>query len=305
MTLALLFPGQGVQQPSMLRWLDDEPAARPVLEQLAARLGADWRARCDDEAWATTNRVAQPLIVGLSLAAWAVLRDRLPAPAVIAGYSVGELAACSAAGVFDARTALRLADARAAAMDACAATTPGGLCAVSGLPSSEVEASVAPLGLAIALRNAADRCVIGGPRDALAVAAPLLFARGGEVAWLRIGIASHTAAMAPAAAAFARLLQTVPFERPWALVVGGLTGRATRDPAVLQSRLAAQLAATVEWAQCLDTIAERQPRVALEVGPGSSLSKMWNAAHPTVPARSADEFQQAGAVVAWVGQLLA
>ncbi len=300
MTLALLFPGQGVQHPAMLPWLEDEPAARPVLDGLAARLGDDWRARSADATWATRNRVAQPLIVGLALGAWAALRSRLPAPAVVAGYSVGELAACAAAGVFDAETALGLASERAVAMDASGAALPGGLCAVAGLPVREVEALCVGHGVAIALRNAADRCVIGGPHDALGRIAPTLAGRGAELTPLPIGIASHTPAMASATEAFGRRLSLVDLRRPEALVVTGRDGRATRDPAVLREALAAQISTTVEWASCLETIAERRPDVVLEVGPGGSLSRMWTAAFPEIPARSVDEFRHAGAVVAWV-----
>ena len=300
MTLALLFPGQGVQHPAMLPWLEDEPAARPVLDGLAVRLGDDWRARSADAAWATRNRIAQPLIVGLALAAWAALRSRLAAPAVVAGYSVGELAACAAVGVFDAATALELASQRAAAMDASGAAVPGGLAAVAGLPVAEVAALCGPYGVTIALRNAADRCVIGGPRDALQSAMRRLVERGAELTVLPIGVASHTPAMASATEAFGRTLAPLDLRRPAALVVTGRDGRGTRDPTVLREALAAQISTPVEWATCLETLAERRPRGVLEVGPGSSLARMWTAAFPHIPARSVDEFRHADAVVAWV-----
>jgi [acyl-carrier-protein] S-malonyltransferase len=38
----------------------------------------------------------------------------------------------------------------------------------------------------------------------------------------------------------------------------------------------------------------------LEVGPGAALASMWNRRFPDVPARSADEFRSADAVVDWV-----
>ena len=73
MSLVLLFPGQGVQHAAMLPWLDAHPRAAAPLAALAQSLGADWRARLADEAWVTSNAIAQCLMTGASLAVWQVL----------------------------------------------------------------------------------------------------------------------------------------------------------------------------------------------------------------------------------------
>jgi [acyl-carrier-protein] S-malonyltransferase len=52
--------------------------------------------------------------------------------------------------------------------------------------------------------------------------------------------------------------------------------------------------------ECMQWIAERRVACVLEVGPGSSLAKLWNESHPNVPARSIDEFRSAEAVIRWV-----
>jgi len=304
MSLALLFPGQGVQHVDMLRWLDAEPAAAPVEAALAARLGGNWRARVADDAWASRNDVAQPLIVGLSLAAWHALAPHLPAPAIVAGYSVGELAACSAAGVFDAACALDLAQQRAAAMDRSAGREPAGLLAVAGVPAHEVETLCARTGLAVAIRIGVDRCVVGGPLAALDAAMPTLAARGAELTRLRVRVASHTPSMAAAAAAFDELIVPLAWQRSRCVVASNLDGAGRRDVASLKHALAAQIDHTVHWDRCMDTIAERQPRCVLEVGPGTSLARMWAARHPDVPVRSVDEFHSAQAVIAWVRRAL-
>lgn len=51
------------------------------------------------------------------------------------------------------------------------------------------------------------------------------------------------------------------------------------------------------------SLKEEGVHCVLEVGPGSSLSKLWNAAHPDIPARSIDEFSQPQGVIAWVKAL--
>jgi len=305
MTLALLFPGQGVQHAAMLPWLEAEPLAAPLLAAVAAQLGDDWRTRLSDEEWASRNEVAQPLLTGVSLAAWAALAPRLPRPSMVAGYSVGELAACSAAGVFDASTAVHLAAQRAELMDHAGDDTPSGLLAVSGVHAAQLDELRVRFGLAVAIRIGVDRGVLGGPFAALEAIAPELIARGGELTRLRVRVASHTPAMDAAARAFAAAIAAMPWQRSTCVVVCDLDGAGRRDAASLKRALAQQIDHTLEWSKCLETLAERQPRCVLEVGPGSSLARMWSAAVPDVPVRSVDEFQSAAAVVDWVQRTLA
>ncbi|HMC16716.1 MAG TPA: ACP S-malonyltransferase, partial [Albitalea sp.] len=106
MSFALVFSGQGTQHPAMLPWLGEDA----IVRDMSTRLGTtDWRSALADPAWAECNANAQMMLTGLALSAWHQLAPTLPSPSAIAGYSVGELASFSAAGVFDARTALELA----------------------------------------------------------------------------------------------------------------------------------------------------------------------------------------------------
>lgn len=297
MSLALLFPGQGVQQPDMLAWVDREPLAQPALAALSARLGTDWRQRLADPAWATANRHAQPLLTGLCLAAWACLSPHLPRPDAVLGYSVGELPAASAAGAFGVDEALDLATLRAAAMDA-ASTEPAGLIAVHGAVDER-------FGLDLAIDLGPDRAILGGSLDAIASATPSLVARGAEVKPLAIRVASHTPRMQPAATTFAAYLAPRPWRALASTFIANLDGAELRRPDALKHELAEQIAHTVQWQRAMATLAERRPRCVLEVGPSTTLSRLWAAAHPDVPVRSADEFRSAAAVVSWVRRALA
>ncbi|WP_428424602.1 ACP S-malonyltransferase [Methylibium sp.] len=304
MSLALLFPGQGVQHPDMLRWLDRHPLAEPTLALMAAEIGADWRARLHDPEWATGNRVAQCLLTGVALAAWQALAPQLPEPVAVAGYSVGELAACSAVGVYGAPDALHLARRRAEVMDDSAAGVDSGLVSASGVPEAVVAALCARLDLAVAIRLGPERWVLGGLSCALARAATELAGLGADLVPLRVQVASHTPLMRVAADAFAQLIEPMPWRASRALVVTNLDGEGQRQPLALKRALARQIASTVQWHRCLETLAERMPRCVLEVGPGCTLSRMWAAGHADVPVRSVDEFHSAEAVVAWVRKTL-
>lgn len=297
MSFGLLFSGQGTQHAQMLPWLGHSALVR----QTESALGVTrWRDAMQDPAWAGRNRHAQIVLTGIGLAAWAELSPRLPAPAAVAGYSVGELAAFCAAGVFDARTALALADARAQAMDRCAASTPGALLAVSGLDKHAVEALCADAGVSIAVCIAIDTVVLGGPRPALAAAQRRADACGAKTSPLNVAVASHTPALQSAAEAFARVLRGAASRAPVAALFSNATAERVHDaPRALQV-LAQQMAQTVLWADCLEAVHARRVSCVLEIGPGSALAAMWNRRFPEAPARSADEFRSADAVVAWV-----
>jgi [acyl-carrier-protein] S-malonyltransferase len=305
MSLALLFPGQGTQHAAMLPWLAHEPAAAPAVARLADVIGADWREHLQDAHWASRNDVAQPLITAVALAAWACLTPQLAQPAVVAGYSVGELPAFCAAGVFGLEVAMQLAQERAAAMDRCVAGTASGLLSVQGLVGPALDSACKRLGLVLALRLGVDKVVLGGPSGALDLALAEFDAAGLRCTRLAVQIASHTPWVAGAAVDLAHTLEAVEFRRPQALLVCNFGGAALRDPPLLKQALAGQIATTVPWDSCMDAVAERRVSCVLEVGPGNTLSRLWNERHTEIPARSIDEFRSAAAVSAWVDSALA
>ena len=296
MSFAVIFSGQGTQHPAMLPWLGDGAIVRGMCARLQV---PDWRAAVADAEWAERNATAQVLLTGLALAAWHELADALPAPSAVAGYSVGELPAFCAAGVFDADTALELAQRRAQAMDRCALQLPGGMVAVTGLPAEELDAVRASTGVALAIRNGRQSAVLAGPLAALDAAERTASQRGARVTRLRIGIASHSPWMSEAARDFAQALEATKLHRPRTMLFSNAADQ-VRDIAQARQALAAQIAATVRWDECMDNIHARQPACVLEVGPGQALARKWNERHPEIPARSCDEFHTACGVAQWV-----
>jgi [acyl-carrier-protein] S-malonyltransferase len=296
MSFALLFSGQGTQHPAMLPWLAEDA----VVHDMRARLGVvDWRRCLEDPHWAARNANAQLLLTGLALAAWDQLAPALPPSAAVAGYSVGELAAFSAAGVFSAATALALASQRAEAMDRGAAGVAGGMLAVSGLPAPALERLLADTGLALAIRNGIESVVLGGPLAALDEAERAAVRHGAHCTRLRVNVESHTPWMREAAASFGRTLAGVPFQRPRTALYSNAADR-IRDAADARAALATQLARTVRWDECMENIRARNVHCVLEVGPGQALARMWNQRYPDVPARACDDFRSADAIAAWV-----
>jgi [acyl-carrier-protein] S-malonyltransferase len=298
MSFGLLFSGQGTQHAQMLPWVGHDDA---LVRQTEAALGVtDWRLALQDPAWAARNRNVQILLTGIGLSAWARISPLLPVPAAVAGYSVGELAAFSAAGAFDAGTAIELAEQRADAMDRCAAGSPGALLAVTGLAAPTVEALCADTGVSVAIRIDADAVVLGGPKQAVNVIEQLARGQGAKCSVLNVEVASHTPAMRPAADDFARVLLATALKSPPIPLFSNAAGDRVRGADQAVRALSLQIAQTVQWADCMDAIYARRVACVLELGPGSALAAMWNRRHPDVPARSADEFRRATSVVDWV-----
>ena len=222
------------------------------------------------------------------------------APAVVAGYSVGELAAFACAGVFSADQALALAQQRAMLMDQAVLGQQTGMMAVTGLPERSVLAACAGLELECAIRIHPGQSVFAGTDDALSRAAPRLLALGAVCKRLDVRVASHSSWMAPATRAFAGILAELPFAAAGCPIATNAEGALVRQPAALRQALSRQLASTVQWASCMEAIAERQVACVLEIGAGSALAKMWNERYPDIPARSLDEFQHPQGAVQWV-----
>ena len=301
MTYALLFTGQASQHPAMLSWLEAEPAATPTLMAMSERLGSDWRAQLHNENRRSDNAFAQVLITGTSLAAWAALQDKLlELPAVVAGYSVGELSAFSCAGVFSPEQALQLATQRAHLMDQSVLGLKTGLLSVTGLTESAVTEVYANLGIECAIRIGTNQNLFAGTEKILSKVAPLLEARGAFCKRLDVRVASHSSWMKSASDDFSELLTAMPFANPICPIALNALGVLSRKPIELRTALSQQISSTVQWSACMDAVAERQVSCVLEIGAGSALGRMWNDRYPDIPARSSDDFMNLKGAVDWI-----
>lgn len=298
MTLAVVFTGQGMQHPGMLPWLDADDA---LLSQAGSRLQvSDWRKSMADPAWATENRHAQLLLSATGIAAWHQLRQRLPQPVAVAGYSVGEIAAFTVTGVMSPSAALDLADVRSRAMDACGGEERGALLGVTGLVLESVQAVCERIGVFVAIHNGPDSVVLGGTASRTEAAEDALTRLGAKCTRLNVAVASHTPLMQAASLVVRSWLTGLALERPDVALFSNLTATRVTSAQAARDALAGQISHPVQWSECMDAMHARGPRCVLEVGPGQSLASLWNRRFDDVPARSADEFRSADAIVRWV-----
>jgi [acyl-carrier-protein] S-malonyltransferase len=287
----------------MLPWLESEPASAETLRLMCQRLGLHWRRSLQDSSQRSDNEFAQVLITGTSLAAWAAIKERISArPAVVAGYSVGELPAFSCAGVFTTDQALTLATQRAVLMNQAAGELKTGLLSVSGLSESAVFAACTGLDLECAIQVNTSQAIFAGTDITLSRATATLIAIGAVCKRLEVQVASHSSWMRPAANAFAEALRDVPFAIPFCPIALNAHGGLSRKADELRPALSQQIASTVKWSACLEALTERQVSCVLEIGGGSALARMWNNQHPDIPARSLDDFQHLQGALNWISR---
>lgn len=306
MTLAVLLSGQGAQHPGMFDLTADRPEAQMVFAAAKPLLdGSDARdlVRAGGKAL-HGNRTGQILCCVAALAGWAALGSSRPARAIVAGYSIGDLAAWGIAGRFSSETVLNLAAGRADAMNA-ASGEGFGLAGVRGLGLAALAAMAARHDCHLAIRNAPDSGVVGGNRedlDALCAEATSAGARRAVV--LRVHTPSHTPPLAAATRLFHDMLGRAELCRPAPVaprLVSGLDGATVFDPEAGLKKLALQISQTIDWAACLEACREYGADRVLELGPGHALTSMARTALPDARVHALEEFRSIAGVRDWIG----
>jgi [acyl-carrier-protein] S-malonyltransferase len=247
-----------------------------------------------------SNRVAQPLLVASMLVMWDNLRSALPNPTVVAGYSVGEVAAYSIAGMLQPEDAVSLAARRARAMDAGTVNgAPQALLSVSGIQRAVVSAMASVNHVYIAIETTGDSCIIGGSGECVIAFKAMVEAIGARCSLLRVQVASHTPLLSNASDAFFSIARKTAFKPAIVPVVAGITGNIIETFEQAPITLSKQLSQTIRWEDCMTTCVELGASVILDLGPGASLAKMFKAKYPHLECRSVDEFRTIEGIKNW------
>ena len=273
---ALLAPGQGSQTPGMLAaWLE-QPGAAERLAAWSEISGLDL-ARLGTTATAeeiTDTAVTQPLVVAATLLAHEELTRRgllAGKDTVVAGHSVGEIAAYAIAGVISADDAVKLAATRGSEMAKACALEPTGMSAVLGGDEAEVLARLEALDLVPANRNAAGQIVAAGALSALDKLAEDPPAKA-RVRQLATAGAFHTHYMASATDGYATAVETVTTAEPSAKLLSNADGQPVASAADAITKLVAQLTRPVRWDLCTETMRQDNVTAIVEFPPAGTLA---------------------------------
>jgi [acyl-carrier-protein] S-malonyltransferase len=285
MKRALVFPGQGSQMPGMGKALAEAfPAARRLFEEVDDALSQHLSRLMFDgsESDLTLTENAQPALLAVSLAVMRVLQDEAgfdiaTGAAYVAGHSLGEYSALTAAGALPAATAARLVKRRGQAMQQAVPVGEGAMAALLGL---DIAAARDVAGRAardkvctVANDNSPGQVVVSGHRVAVERAVALAADEGARRSiMLPVSAPFHCPLMAPAAEIMKEALADAGLVAPAVPVVANVTAAATSDPEEISELLVEQVTRMVRWRETVLLFAEHEVEEVIEIGAGRVLA---------------------------------
>ena len=302
---ALLFPGQGSQEPGMGRDVAEYASEAMDLWKKAEKIsGLPLRAvywESEDAALMADTRHLQPALTVVNMSLWMTLASKL-SPTCAAGHSLGEYSALAAARALSPESVLELVSLRGRLMADADPEGKGAMAAILKL-SRETVADVARAAaeatgetLIVANFNTPAQFVISGTKAAVEAALRLGKEKKGGAVPLPVSGAFHSPLMASAAQELATALKRMTWSRPTFPVYSNVTGKAVSDGESLRELAAVQMTSSVLW---IDTIANQWRdgvRTWLEVGPKGTLSRMVKPILDAIPTEGEVSILTAGSL---------
>lgn len=268
--LAITCPGQGAQKTGFLSSFLELDTFSAQIDELSTASGIDLRlhgTESDDETIKDTA-VAQPLLVASAIACAAELGI---SPAVVAGHSVGEIAAAQIAGIFTPADAMAFVKVRADGMAAAAAATPTGMSAVVGGQPEDVLAAIEAAGASPANVNGGGQTVAAGSLEALEALAENPPERA-RVISLAVAGAFHTEFMASATADLSAASSAMEVSDPTVSILSNSDGTSVETGREYVDRLVKQVTNPVRWDLCQESLLNTGITGMIELVPGGTLT---------------------------------
>ena len=290
---AYVFPGQGSQFSGMGKDLYDHyEVAKTLFKSANEILGFDitkilFEGSKED---LEQTRVAQPAIYIHSVIISKVLGEKFR-PDALAGHSLGEYSALTAAGTISFDSGLKLVSQRAEAMQKACDLEDGTMAAILGLEDEKVVEICDQIeGLVVAANfNCPGQLVISGSTDAIVSACGIMKSSGAKRALaLPVGGAFHSPLMEPARIELANAIENTDFASPICPVFQNVVANAVTDPLAIKKNLVDQLTAPVRWTQSVEKMVALGVNHFIEVGPGKVLQGLIKKINPHTKVSSAE-----------------
>jgi malonyl CoA-acyl carrier protein transacylase len=272
-----VYPGQSAQFVGMGKSMYEEnKRAKELFEQandiLGFRITDIMFSGTDDELKKT--KVTQPAVF-LHSVILSKIWGRLFTPAMVAGHSLGEFSALTAANALSFEDGLSLVSKRAYAMQKACEVRPSTMAAIIGLPDETVENVCTEIKdeiIVCANYNCPGQIVISGTEAGIDKACEMLTDAGAKRALkLKVGGAFHSPLMEPARAELAEAINSTNFSKPICPVYQNYTALPSIDAAEIKENLIAQLTAPVKWTQTIRNMIADGADHFVEHGPGKVL----------------------------------
>lgn len=280
MKFAFVFPGQGSQSVGMMAGYGDAAPVRETFAEASDALGQDLWAMVSDGPADLLNQTVntQPVMLAAGVAAYRVWQGRGgPAPALMAGHSLGEYTALVCADAIGFADAVKLVRLRAEAMQSAVPEGVGAMAAVLGLDDAAVRAVCAEAAQGEILEavnfNSPGQVVIAGHKAAVDRGCALAKEKGAKRALpLPVSVPSHCALMQPAAEKLLAALAGIEVRSPAVPVLHNADVDGHADPAAIRDALARQLYSPVRWVETIQAMAAGGVELIAECGPGKVLA---------------------------------
>ncbi|MBX6963269.1 ACP S-malonyltransferase [Alcaligenes faecalis] len=280
MKIAFVFPGQGSQSVGMLDAWAESAVVQQAIAQASQSLGQDLAQLMGegpaDALNLTTN--TQPVMLASAVAMYqAWIQAGGPAPAVMAGHSLGEYSALTAAGALSLEQAVPLVRIRADAMQAAVPVGVGTMAAILGLDDDQVRDVCARASEGQQVQavnyNAPAQVVIAGHVEAVDRACALAKEAGAKRALvLPVSAPFHSSLLEPAAAVLAQALASVQVQTPAISVINNVDVAAPTDPEQIKDALVRQAWHPVRWVETIQAMKAQGVTHVVECGPGKVLT---------------------------------
>lgn len=297
MTTAFIFPGQGSQAIGMGKsFAEAFSIAREVFQEVDDALSQPLFKLMQEgpDAELTSTENAQPAIMAVSLAAFRVLEKetglKIADAACVAGHSLGEYSALTAAGTFSIADAARLLRIRGNAMQQAVPAGKGGMVAIIGPEFEAVEeivreARMRGMGevIEIANQNSTNQTVISGSARGMEIAIEVAKEKGAKRALpLPVSAPFHCSMMAPAAEKMRAALAQASMHNPAVPVVANVTADYVSDAGVIRQLLVEQVTGMVRWVDSIETMKARGITKVIEIGHGNVLTGLIKRIAPEI-----------------------
>lgn len=281
-TTAFIFPGQGSQTVGMGKALADEfPEAKQLFDEADSILGFSLSTLMWEGPEADLNDTinTQPALFLHSFISFQAFSRLFPEfiPDSVAGHSLGELSALSAAGALSFADGLRLVRKRGELMKRAGELAPGSMAAILGLdiPTLDAicaEASASNEIVQVANDNCPGQVVVSGAKAAVERAMAGAKAKGAKRALpLAVSIAAHSPLMASIQEEWNRAVDAAAMNDPQIPIIGNVHASALKTAADLRADLKAQMQSRVRWTESVKAMSERGVASFVETGTGAVL----------------------------------